>query len=136
MRREVIKGSLTRIKLNMDRLTKKEEEIMNLLWEHGDMQVREMQALYPEPKPHVNTIATFIKILEEKGFVAHKAINQRCYIYFAKVTRDGYKTKSLNGLVEKLFDKSYLGVVSTLVKEEKISIEELQEMINEIKGRK
>jgi len=38
-------------------------------------------------------------------------------------------------LVEKLFDKSYLGVVSTLVKEEKISIEELQEMINEIKVR-
>ena len=53
------------------KLTEKESEIMSMLWETGGMFVREMLERYPEPKPHVNTVSTTVRILEEKGYVEH-----------------------------------------------------------------
>lgn len=52
----------------MKKLTAKEEEIMNIFWQHGPMFIREMLAFYKEPKPHYNTVATLVKLLVEKGF--------------------------------------------------------------------
>ena len=52
------------------------------------------------------------------------------YQYFAKVTKEEYKQRSLIGLIDKYFDNSYLSAVSALVKEEKITIEELKELID------
>ena len=57
----------------MKRLTAKEEEIMQMFWEHGPMFVRELLAFYEEPKPHYNTVSTLVRGLEEKGFVKYKA---------------------------------------------------------------
>lgn len=116
----------------MKTLTAKEEEIMNHIWTNGEMQIRELQALYDEPQPHVNTLSTLVRILEEKGFLAHRAISARCFKYFAKVSREQYRSRSLTGVIDKLFGKSYLGAVSTLVSEEKISVDELKELIRQI----
>ncbi len=116
----------------MKTLTVKEEEIMNHIWSNGEMQIRELQALYDEPQPHVNTLSTLVRILEEKGFLAHRAISARCFKYFAKVSREQYRSRSLTGVIDKLFGKSYLGAVSTLVSEEKISVDELKELIRQI----
>ena len=55
----------------MKQLTQKEEEIMERMWDHGPLLVRELQAYYDEPRPHVNTLATLMKILEENGFLGH-----------------------------------------------------------------
>lgn len=118
----------------MKTLTVKEEEIMNHIWANGEMQIRELQALYDEPQPHVNTLSTLVRILEEKGFLAHRAISPRCYRYFAKVSSEEYRNRSLTGVIDKLFGKSYLGAVSTLVSEEKISVDELKELIRQIEG--
>ena len=119
----------------MKELTQKEEEIMERMWEHGPMQVRELQALYPEPQPHVNTLATFIKILEEKGFLGHKVLTARCFQYFARISRDDYKGGSLANVVNKFFGQSYLSAVSALVKSEKISLDELKELIKEVEDK-
>ena len=116
----------------MKELTQKEEEIMERMWEHGPMQVRELQALYPEPQPHVNTLATFIKILEEKGFLGHKVLTARCFQYFARISRDEYRGGLLRGVVNKFFGQSYLSAVSALVKSEQISLDELKELIREV----
>lgn len=118
----------------MKTLTAKEEEIMNHIWANGEMQIRELQALYDEPRPHVNTLSTLVRILEEKGFLAHRAISPRSYRYFAKVSSEEYRNRSLTGVIDKLFGKSYLGAVSTLVSEEKISVDELKELIRQIEG--
>lgn len=118
----------------MKTLTAKEEEIMNHIWTNGEMQIRELQALYDEPQPHVNTLSTLVRILEEKGFIAHRAITTRCYKYYAVVSRDEYRNRSLTGVIDKLFGKSYLRAVSTLVSEEKISVDELRELIRRIEG--
>ena len=56
------------------KLTEKESEIMSMLWETGGMFVREMLERYPEPKPHVNTVSTTVRILEEKGYVGHEQV--------------------------------------------------------------
>lgn len=116
----------------MKQLTQKEEEIMERMWDHGPLLVKELQAYYDDPKPHVNTLSTLIKILEEKGFVGHKAITARCFQYFARISREEYRGGSLEGVVNKFFGKSYLSVVSALVKSEKISVEDLKELIREV----
>ena len=51
------------------KLTAKEEQLMSLFWEHGDLFIRDLVALLPEPRPHYNTVATLVKFLEEKGFL-------------------------------------------------------------------
>ena len=116
----------------MKQLTQKEEEIMDRIWQHGPMQVRELQALYDEPRPHVNTLATLVKILEEKGFLGHTALTARCFQYFARISRDDYRGGSLANVVNKLFGRSYLSAVSALVKSEKVSLDELKTLIREV----
>lgn len=120
----------------MKSLTNKEEEIMNHYWDKGEMQIRELQALYDDPKPHVNTLSTLVHILEDKGFLSHRNLKTRTYAYFPKISREGYKRGSLNNVVNKFFGKSYLGVVSTLVSEEKISLDELKDLIKKVRRTK
>ena len=115
----------------MKKLTKKEEEIMNLFWEKGAMFVKELLELYDEPKPHFNTLSTMVRTLEANGFLNHKAFGNS-YQYFPIVTREEYAGCSFKGIVINYFNNSYLSAVSSLVKEEKITIEELKELIDQI----
>ena len=104
---------------------------MALFWEKGPLFVKEMLTFYADPKPHFNTLSTVVRGLEEKGFVAHKTFGNT-YQYYATVTRDDYRRGTLRGVVSKYFDNSYLGVVSSLVQEEKISVEELKQLIKQV----
>ena len=115
----------------MKRLTAKEEEVMGWFWEKGPLFVRELLSFYDEPKPHFNTLSTVVRGLEEKGFVGHKAYGNT-YQYYATVSRDDYRRGTLRGVISKYFDNSYLGVVSTLVQGEKISVEELKALIKQV----
>ena len=117
----------------MKRLTAKEEEVMGRFWEKGPLFVRELLSFYDDPKPHFNTLSTVVRGLEEKGFVSHKAYGNT-YQYYATVSRDDYRRGTLGGVISKYFDNSYLGVVSTLVQEEKISVEELKELIKQVEA--
>ena len=115
----------------MKKLTKKEEEIMNLFWEKGAMFVKELLELYDEPKPHFNTLSTMVRTLEANGFLDHKAFGNS-YQYFPIITREEYAGSTFKGIVSNYFNNSYLNAVSSLVKEEKITIEELKELIDQI----
>ena len=112
----------------MKKLTRKEEVIMNHFWDHGPLFVRELRELYPEPRPHFSTLSTQVRTLQEEGLIGHKAYGPT-YQYFARVSREEYKQRSLIGLIDKYFDNSYISAVSALVKEEKISVEQLRELI-------
>lgn len=113
---------------SMKKLTKKEEVIMNLFWEKGPLFVRELRELYADPKPHFSTLSTQVRTLQDEGFIDHNAYGPT-YQYFAKVSREEYTQRSLIGLIDKYFDNSYLNAVSALVKEEKITVEQLKELI-------
>ena len=115
----------------MKRLTKKEEEIMNLFWDNGAMFVRELLEHYDEPKPHFNTLSTMVRTLEANGFINHKTYGNT-YQYYPVVSREEYAGSSFKGIVSSYFNNSYLNAVSALVKEEKITIDELKELIDQI----
>ena len=117
-------------------LTEKEEEIMKLLWEHGPMFVRQMVEYYNEPKPHVNTVSTLVRILEQKGYVGHEAVGGS-HRYHAIARMEDFRRKTFGELIRNYFGNSYMGAVSVLVEEEKISVDELKKLIEEVeKGRK
>ena len=115
----------------MKGLTAKEEEIMGFFWEKGPLYVKQIVELYDEPRPHFNTISTYVRLLEEKGYVGHQGFG-RTYQYYALVSREDFKKKTLRGVISKYFNNSYLGVVSSLVQEEEISLDELKELIREV----
>ena len=118
----------------MKGLTAKEEEIMGFFWEKGPLFVKEILAFYDDPKPHFNTLSCIVRGLEEKGYLAHLAHEAfgNTYRYFATVTQDEFRSKTLKGVISKYFNNSYLSAVSTLVKKEEISVEELKQLIQEV----
>ncbi len=117
----------------MKKLTKKEETIMNLFWEHGELFVRELRELYPEPKPHFNTLSTQVRNLESRGFIGHKAFGPT-HQYYATVSREEYTNSSLSSVIDRFFGNSYMNVVSALVNEKKISVEELKDLIRQVEN--
>lgn len=119
----------------MKRLTAKEKEIMDLLWQHGPMFVKELLEYYGEPKPHFNTVSTTVRILEKKGFLGHKQFGTS-FQYFPTISEREYGRSSLGGIIRDYFEDSYLSAVSSFVKEEKISVDELKELIAQIENSK
>ena len=112
-------------------MTAKEEEVMGFFWKKGPLYVKDILELYSNPKPHFNTVSTVVRGLEERGFVGHKAYG-KTYQYYAVVSRDDYRKGTLRGIISKYFDNSYLGVVSSLVEEEKITVDELKALIRQV----
>lgn len=110
-------------------LTAKEEEVMNLFWEYGPMFIRELLEHYDEPKPHFNTLSTIVRGLEEKGFISHRSYG-KTYRYYAALKKDEYRKDSLFGVIGKYFDSSPFNAVSALVKSEKLSAEELRQLLD------
>ncbi len=115
----------------MKGLTQKEEELMNYFWSQGPLFVKELLDFYDEPKPHFNTLSTIVRGLEEKGYLSHKAYG-KTYQYYAIVSKEQFKTLSLKQVIGKYFNNSYLGVVSSLIEEEDISLDELKALIEKV----
>lgn len=117
----------------MKHLTKREEEVMELFWAKGPLFVKEIIDLLTDPKPHYNTISTIVRILEEKDFVGHEQFGNT-YRYHALISREEYSRNTIKEVVGKYFNKSYTSVLSMFVQEEKISLEEIQELIRQAKS--
>lgn len=116
----------------MQKLTAKEEEVLELMWQLGECTPKDIVALYEEPKPHVNTIATMVQALERKAYVNHRA-QGRGFIYFPIVKQEDYGRSKLGGFVSRYFKHSYMELVSSLVAEEKVTEQELLDFLNNLK---
>lgn len=119
----------------MKHLTNREEEIMEIFWEKGAMFVKDVIKLLSDPKPHYNTISTIVRGLEEKGFVSHEQFGNT-YRYFAVISREEFGKNSIKDLLTKYFNTSYASLVSMFMEEQKISTEEIQALISQVKSRK
>lgn len=115
----------------MQKLTNKEEEIMHILWTLEKAFVKEISAKITTDKPHYNTLSTIVRNLEEKGFVSHNAFGNT-HQYFPVVTKEAYRKRFMNTAIESYFNNSYKNMVSFFAKEEKITAEELREIIEMI----
>ncbi|MBD5386947.1 BlaI/MecI/CopY family transcriptional regulator [bacterium] len=109
-------------------ITAKEEEIMRLLWDGEILSVKEMVNRMPEPKPHVNTVSTFVRQLEAKGYVGHKACGVS-YKYFAILPKKSFSRKTLGDVVKNYFNNNMMNMVSALVDDEKLTVDQLKELI-------
>ena len=119
----------------MEKLTKKEEQAMQVLWTVGRGFVKDLLENYPDPKPHYNTLSTMVRLLEEKGYVGHKAYGNT-HEYFPLVLMEEYRKEFMSDFVGSYFG-SYKNVVSFFAKEQNISVEELKEIIDMIeKGKR
>ena len=112
----------------MQKLTNKEEEIMQILWKLKKAFVKEVLAEITIDKPHYNTLSTIIRNLEEKGFVSYNAFGNT-HQYFPIVKMEDYRKRFLNTAIEQYFDSSYKNMVSFFAEENKISAEELREIL-------
>ncbi|CEN43084.1 BlaI/MecI/CopY family transcriptional regulator [Capnocytophaga canis] len=115
----------------MKELTAKEEEIMTFFWKHNKLFVKQIVEQYPDPKPHFNTISTYVRMLEEKGFLAHEPFGTS-YQYYPLISKEEYNNRTLKNVVAKYFQNSYLNVVNTFIKSEKLSIEEIRQLLDDI----
>lgn len=118
-------------------LTKAEEQIMQLIWQLEDAFVKDVIALLPMPKPAYNTVSTIIRILETKGFVAHRAFG-KSHQYYPLVSKEEYKRHATEKLLGGYFENSVESMFSFFVKEQKLDlsdVDEILKMINNYKNK-
>ena len=120
--------------IKMEKLTNKEEELLQILWNLKKAYVKEVVAALPNPKPHYNTISTVIRNMEEKGFIKHNVFGNT-HQYYPNISKEEYRKKYMQKTIQNYFENSYKNVVSFFAKEEKISIEELKEIIKIIESK-
>jgi BlaI family penicillinase repressor len=117
----------------MVKLAKREEQIMQAFWDLKKAFIRDVIPLLPNPKPHYNSVATMIKILEEKGFLNHE-ITGNMHCYFPIISREDYQKFALKDIVGQYFDNSYPRMLAFFAKEQKLSAKELNEIVQIIKS--
>jgi BlaI family penicillinase repressor len=117
----------------MEKLTQKEEEVMQALWSLEKAFVKE---IVPELQGsnHYNTVSTIVRKLEEKGYVAHEAFG-KTHRYFPVIEKEAYRNKFVNNAMTSYFNDSYKNMVSFFAKEEKISATELREILEMIESK-
>ena len=121
------------------KLTEAEEQLMEMIWDQGNIFMKDIIESYPEPKPAVTTIATLLKRMQNKGFVGYKLMgNSRQY--YPLVEKAAYFSKQVNGLIKNFFGSSAMQFASFFTTETDLSaaeLEELKQIIdNQIKRKK
>lgn len=119
----------------MEKLTKAEEEVMQVIWKLERCLVRDMMDALGTPDIPHSTISSVVRILEKKGFVSHKAYG-RTYEYFPLIAEADYSKEEISSFLSKYFKNSAKRLVSFLVQEKDLSLKELAELMTEIEKAK
>ncbi len=110
-------------------LTRGEEEVMQVLWELGKGTVNDIIGRMPDPKPKYTTVATFIRILENKEFVRHETVGKG-FVYHPAVAKEEYARTVVGNMLASYFDGSMSNMVSFFSRQEDISARELDEIMD------
>lgn len=111
----------------MKELTKAEEQIMQVLWQLEKAFVKELIEKLPEPKPAYSTVATIVRILQDKGFVGFEAFG-KSHRYHPLITKDEYAARYMKNFVGRYFGDSFKRMVSFFVDRDNLSVEDLEEI--------
>lgn len=117
--------------IKMKKLTKAEEEIMQILWDLKEANVASILEEMPQPKPAYNTVSTIVRILESKGFVDHRK-KGKGYSYFPVVEKETYTNQTMNNLIDSYFNGSFKSMVSFFMKKNKLDTTDLEAILKEI----
>ncbi len=113
----------------MKEITNAQEDILKALWKINEGAVSDILNALPEPKPAYNTVATVIKVLENKGYAAHKTYG-KTHVYYAVVSKKEYGQYVLKHAIKGLFDSSLSQMVSSFVQTKHVNLQELEELKN------
>ncbi len=119
----------------MKTLTKAEEQIMQVIWKLDKAFLREIIEELPAPKPHNNTVATIIKILVDKEFLGITVFG-RMHQYYPLVSKDAYSKNTMKTFVKGYFEGSFSNAVSFMVKENNLSVDDLELLLKQLKKSK
>lgn len=119
----------------MEKLTKKEEKVMEVLWKKKKVFVKDVMKDLEGQRLHYNTVSTIIRNLEEKNFLSHRAFG-RTHQYYPLVTKEDYGKALMKGAMAKFFNNSYQQMLVSFAKEEELTPEELKEIIAIIENKK
>lgn len=119
-------------KMQVKQLTKAEEQVMQLLWKLEKATVQQLLEQMPEPKPARTTVATILSILENKEFANHTTEGKKTNIYFPVIAKEEYSRTQLSGILKNYFDNSFASLTSFFVKENNLSIEELDTLLRSV----
>ncbi|MDX9880807.1 MAG: BlaI/MecI/CopY family transcriptional regulator [Prolixibacteraceae bacterium] len=111
-------------------LTKAEEQVMQILWEIGEGVVKDVIARFPDDKPAYTTVATVLKVLENKGFVEAKKIGN-INLFFPLVKKTDYARFQFSSLLRNYFNGSFPKMATFFANENNLSIRDLEEMLKE-----
>lgn len=112
----------------MEKLTHQEEELMLIIFQQRKGFIKDFIQLMDEPQPPYTTVASIVKNLERKGYVKSTRYGNT-YEYSPTMEESEYKSKFMTSVVQNYFENSYKEMVSFFVEKQKISAEELQEII-------
>jgi len=118
----------------MIELTKRENQIMQIVWNLKSAFIREIVDALPEPKPHYNTVATLVKILVKKGVLKSELIGNT-HQYCPVEDFESYRDKQIGDIKEKFFENSFPKLVAHFAKKEKLTDEERAELIKIINSK-
>ena len=118
----------------MIKLSQKEEEVMEHIWQLGECTPRDVLMRYPEPQPLLNGIQNVFQSLERKGYLDHRR-EGRGYVYWPIVEKKSYGKTKLGSLVDRFLDGSIKELVTFFAREQRISSKELKEIIDLIENR-
>jgi predicted transcriptional regulator len=116
----------------MKSLTRAEEQVMKVLWKMERGLLMEIVEQMPAPQPHKNTVATILKTLTDKEFVGIEPIG-RIHRYYPLVSKQAYSKGSLTNMAKGYFEGSYSSIVSFLVKEKELSVQDLELLVKQLK---
>jgi len=119
-------------KYMLHKLTKKEEELMKILWKLKKAFVKEIVDQYPDPKPHYNTISSLVRLLQDKGVVGFTQYGNT-YEYYPLISREEYRGSFMKQVISDYFDNSYKNAVAFFVREKGLKPEELEDILRMIK---
>jgi BlaI family transcriptional regulator, penicillinase repressor len=119
----------------MQKLAKREEQIMQIVWKLEKAFIKDIIEELPEPKPHYNTIATMVKILKDKGFLTDEKFGNT-FQYCPQVSLEEYRKLDVENIKQKYFDNSFKTMITHFAKEENMSDAEIDEIVKIIKSGK
>ncbi|WNJ19731.1 BlaI/MecI/CopY family transcriptional regulator [Pontibacter sp. G13] len=115
----------------MQKLTKAEENLMQIIWEKEAVFLRDLMDALPDPKPSQSTVSTVIRILKDKGFIDFKAFG-KSYQYYPIVSKDDYAKEYLHQFLDNYFGGSFRNLLSFFAKEENLDLHDIDALLKNL----
>ena len=118
---------MTKTRKEKKKLTAAQEEVMQVLWKIEKGNIKDILKQIPNPKPVYNTIATVLRVLGNKGFVAHEEVGV-LYQFYPLITKEEYAKSQAKNFIKAYFESSFQKLTTVFAKEENLSLSDIEQI--------